>query len=72
MPMARFLADSKVAFMDPLPIAPNPTPTAIPSGILCTVTATVNSNIRFHLESRLFLLSSGSNRVKSSSFVISF
>ena len=47
IPMARFRALSKVAVGD-LPTAPNPTPTANPSGMLCTVTAITNSRILFH------------------------
>ena len=38
MPIARFRALSKVAVGD-FPTAPKPTPTARPSGMLCTVTA---------------------------------
>ena len=42
------LAFSKVADED-LPIAPNPTPTAKPSGMLCTVMAIINRSILFQL-----------------------
>lgn len=42
-----YLAFSNVAEAE-LPTAPNPTPTANPSGILCTVMATTSSMIRFH------------------------
>merc|ERR1719284_1554940 len=56
IPSARFLADSKVAdFVRP--IAPKPTPTARPSGMLCTVTATIRRRIRLQCSSFLFLSS---------------
>lgn len=45
-----YLADSNVAD-SVLPIAPKLTPTASPSGILCTVIAITNSIIRFHCDS---------------------
>lgn len=42
-----YLALSKVADGE-LPMAPNPTPTAKPSGMLCTVIAMTRSIMRFH------------------------
>ena len=48
IPMARLLALSKVAEAD-FPMEPKATPTANPSGILWTVTATISRRIRFNL-----------------------
>ena len=48
MPIARFLALSKVA-EGAFPMDPNATPAANPWGILWTVTAIINKGIRFHL-----------------------
>ena len=45
MPIARLKAFSKVA-AGVLPTEPNPTPTANPSGKLCTVTAMIRSKMR--------------------------
>merc|ERR1719318_414695 len=67
IPRARFLADSKVAdFVRP--IAPKPTPTARPSGMLCTVTATIRRRIRLQCSSFLFLSSISKFSMCTSSF----
>lgn len=45
--LVTYLADANEADGD-VPIAPNPTPTANPSGTLCTVIAIISNSIRFH------------------------
>lgn len=47
-----YLADSKVAVGE-VPTAPKLTPTAKPSGILCTVIAMTSKIILFHCEAAL-------------------
>ena len=52
MPIAKVRAAAGVTTSLPLSIAANTTPTAIPSGILCKVTASTNINDLFNLEGK--------------------
>ena len=46
MPIASAIAPLIVAVSEPAPTAPNATPTASPSGMLCSVMASTSSAVR--------------------------